>query len=152
MMRSKEPITKCMKHKYKGLKENPVILIEKKIYEHQKTKKIKKILQNALLFRGHLFVLHEAWFATETFERKLNTVYIFLCFCIKMQKTIHFQNYLSCGSYYRNQKNFNAVLVPVTPHKVHIAESIFPLTLGKCSVNKSILPLRLLQGKPDLQN
>ena len=50
-----------MKHKYKGLQENPVIIIEKKIYEYQKTKKIKKILQNAWLFRGHPFVLHKVW-------------------------------------------------------------------------------------------
>ena len=35
-----------MKHKYKGLKENPVIFIEKKIYKHQiqrRKKKSKKI-------------------------------------------------------------------------------------------------------------
>ena len=55
-----EPISKSMKQKYKGLKENPVILIEKKIYEHQKTKEKKKILQNSWFFRGHPFVLHKA--------------------------------------------------------------------------------------------
>jgi hypothetical protein len=49
-----------MKRKYKVLKENPVLLKEKEIYEHQKTKKRKKILQNAWLFRGHPFVLHKA--------------------------------------------------------------------------------------------
>ena len=49
-----------MKQKYKELKENPAILIEKKIYEHQNTKEKKKILQNIWLFRGHPFVLHPA--------------------------------------------------------------------------------------------
>ena len=33
-----------MRHKYKGFKDNPLILTEKKIYEHQNKKKIKKIL------------------------------------------------------------------------------------------------------------
>jgi hypothetical protein len=34
-----------MKHKYKGFKENPLILTEEeKIYEYQDAKKIKKIL------------------------------------------------------------------------------------------------------------
>jgi hypothetical protein len=32
-----------MKHKYKGLKENPLTLTEKKIFGHENTKKIKKI-------------------------------------------------------------------------------------------------------------
>ena len=43
-MLTEEPKTKSMRHKYKGFKENPVILTEKKIYEHQNTKKINKIL------------------------------------------------------------------------------------------------------------
>jgi hypothetical protein len=43
-MLTSEPKTKSMGHKYKGYKENPLILTEKKIYEHQNTKKIKKIL------------------------------------------------------------------------------------------------------------
>ena len=60
-------ITKSMKHKYKGLKENPLILTGKKIYEYQNTKKIKKILWNAWLFRGHPFVQHPArWRWAET--------------------------------------------------------------------------------------
>ena len=49
-----------MKQKSKGFKGNPIRLKGKKIYQHQKTKKIKKILQNAWLFRGHPFVLHPA--------------------------------------------------------------------------------------------
>jgi hypothetical protein len=35
---------KIYEAKYKGFKENPVILKGKKIYKHQKTKRIKKIL------------------------------------------------------------------------------------------------------------
>ena len=49
-----------MKHKYKGFKENQVILKRKKIYKHQKTKKIKKVLPNAWLFIAHPFVFHKA--------------------------------------------------------------------------------------------
>jgi hypothetical protein len=33
-----------MKHKYKGFKENLSMITEKKIYEDENTKKIKKIL------------------------------------------------------------------------------------------------------------
>jgi L-rhamnose isomerase len=40
LMRSKEPIKKSMNHKYKGLKENILILTEKKIFEHLNRKKI----------------------------------------------------------------------------------------------------------------
>ena len=46
-----------MKDKYKGFKENLSIITEKKFYEHQNTKKIKKILRNAWLFTGHPFVM-----------------------------------------------------------------------------------------------
>jgi hypothetical protein len=42
-MRSSEPISKSMKHKYKGFKDNPLLLTETKIHEHQNKKKIKKI-------------------------------------------------------------------------------------------------------------
>jgi hypothetical protein len=36
--------TKSMSHKYRLFKENPLRLIEKKIYENHNAKKIKKIL------------------------------------------------------------------------------------------------------------
>ena len=49
-----------MKHKSKGFEENPVIWKGKKIYKHQKLKKIKKVLQNAWQFRGHPFFMHTA--------------------------------------------------------------------------------------------
>ena len=39
-MLTKELKEKSMRHKYKGFKENPLILTEQKIYEHQNTKKI----------------------------------------------------------------------------------------------------------------
>ena len=58
-MRSQEPITTSMTHKYIGLKENPVILIERKILKTQDTKKIKQILQNSWLLGGHTFVSHK---------------------------------------------------------------------------------------------
>ena len=56
----KEPITKSMKHKYKGLKEGTSINKENKMYRHQNTKKTKKIQQISWLFRVNPFVLHPA--------------------------------------------------------------------------------------------
>ena len=66
-----------MRHIYKGFKENPLILTEKKIYEHQNTKEIKKILWGAWLFRGHPFILHPARCALDpSLEVFLNTIKI----------------------------------------------------------------------------
>ena len=42
-----------MRHNYKGFKENPLILTEKKIYEHQNTKKINKSYEIHGPGRGH---------------------------------------------------------------------------------------------------
>ena len=65
-----------MKHKYKGFKTNPGIAKETKIYELKKTKKIKEILQNAWLFRGHPFVLHKAqWSLKDLFKGSVYTTH-----------------------------------------------------------------------------
>ena len=52
-----------MKHKHKGFKENPVILIEKDTYKHQKTKKIKKVHRSleGIHFTKHLLFRDFFW-------------------------------------------------------------------------------------------
>jgi hypothetical protein len=55
LMHSSEPITKSMKHKYKGLKENKLINKGRKCINIKILRKIKQILW---LFRGNPFVLH----------------------------------------------------------------------------------------------